>query len=221
MVARLRAAARERGLKLTHVPDLAGVSRSHFWDVMAGRKNPTVRWLVKITSPLQCEPADLLGGPAPPRAVPSRIRENHRVPLLSLRPSAGGFTEPEEVESLGEVKVPSRREVKQGMFAATVSGRSMEPTIPDGAICLFRPMDGRDPNGKRVLVQLRDARDPETGGRYTLKRFKVVGRRAGQVTRIRLEPLNREHKAMVLQEDPMSQLTVVAEFLEVLVPPAR
>jgi len=219
MVARLRAAARERGLQLTHVPDMAGVSRSHFWDVMAGRKNPTLGWLARVASALQCEPADLLAGPVH-RLPPPRIRESRKVPLLSLRASAGGFTEPEEVEPAGYVHASSRRVVKPGMFAAAVSGKSMEPTIRDGSICLFRTMEGKDPNGKLVLVQLRDAKDPETGGSYTLKRFRVT-RRGGRVTRVRLEPINRDYKPMVLHEDPMRHLSVVAEYVEVLVPPAR
>ena len=207
-------------MHLTHVPDMAGVSRSHFWDVMAGRKNPTLGWMARVASALQCEPADLLAGPSP-RPVTSRARESRQVPLVSLRASAGGFPESEEVKPAGYINAPSRREVKEGMFAAVVSGRSLEPTIRDGSICLFRPMEGRDPNGKLVLVQLRDAKDPETGGAYTLKRFKVTSRRGGQITRVRLEPVNRDYKAMVLEEDPMRQVSVIAEFLEVLVPPPR
>ena len=58
------------------------------------------------------------------------------------------------------------------MFVAQVVGKSMEPAIPDGSYCLFRaPVEGTR-QGKTVLVQLRDATDPETGQRYTVKRYE-------------------------------------------------
>ena len=217
-MAQVRASAAARGVQLTHVPDLAGVSRSHFWDVLAGRKSPTVAWLSKVAVALRSEPSDLLAVTGRAALVPQVIRARKRVPLMSVRAAAGAFTEPEAVEPDGYLNARTRRTIKQGMFAAAVSGRSMEPLIRDGAICLFRPMEGRAPDDKVVLLQLRDARDPETGGRYTVKRFKVAGRRDGRISRVRLEPVNREFQAIVLEEDPMRQLTPIAEFLEVLVP---
>jgi SOS-response transcriptional repressor LexA len=217
LVTSVRAAAKARGVQLTHVPDLAGVSRSHFWDVLAGRKSPTVAWLSKVAVAVRRDPADLLSGNTPSAPAPT-ARASKRVPLVSVRAAAGAFTEPEAVEAAGYITAPTRRAIKPGMFAAAVSGRSMEPLIRDGAICLFRPMEGRDLDGTVVLFQLRDARDPESGGRYTVKRFKVVGRRDGRISRVRLEPINREFQAIVLEEDPMRQLTPIAEFLEVLVP---
>jgi SOS-response transcriptional repressor LexA len=220
-VTQVRGAAKARGVQLTHVPDLAGVSRSHFWDVLAGRKSPTVAWLTKVASALRSEPSDLLAvnGHQAPMPLVSRTRK--RVPLMSVRAAAGAFTEPEAVEPAGYLNVRTRRTIKQGMFAVAVSGRSMEPLIRDGAICLFRPMEGRDPDGRVVLLQLRDARDPESGGRYTVKRFKVLARSGRRITRVRLEPINREFKSMVLDEDPERELKVIAEFLEVLVPADR
>jgi len=218
LVINVRAAAKARGVQLTHVPDLAGVSRSHFWDVRAGRKSPTVAWLTKVAVALRCEPSDLLGGTGPAAPVTAIARGSKRVPVESVRAAAGAFTEPEAVEAAGYIDAHTRRIIKPGMFAAAVSGRSMEPLIRDGAICLFRPMEGRDPDGKVLLLQLRDARDPESGGRYTVKRFRVVGRIGGRISKVRLEPINREFQAIVLEEDPMRQLTLIAEFLEILVP---
>ncbi|HVE86656.1 MAG TPA: LexA family transcriptional regulator [Myxococcales bacterium] len=222
-MARIRAASKAPGVQLTHVPDLAGVSRSHFWDVLAGRKSPTVTWLTKIAVALRCEPAELLSamGTKFPAPAPSAGRNSAKVPLVSVRAAAGAFTEPEAVEASGFITARTRRVIKPGMFAAAVSGRSMEPLIRDGSICLFRPMKGKDPENRVVLIQLRDATDPESGGRYTVKRFKVAGRRDGRISRVRLDPANREFKPILLEEDPMRQLTVIAEYLEVLVPGPR
>ena len=217
LVTQVRAAAKARGVQLTHVPDLAGVSRSHFWDVLAGRKSPTVSWLTKVAVALRYAPSDLLGGGKPAVAIAPVARRGKKVPLVSVRAAAGAFSEPEAVEPDGYIYAHTRRTIKSGMFAVPVSGRSMEPTIRDGSICLFRRMDGREPDNRILLLQLRDSRDPESGGRYTVKRFKVVGRAGGRITKVRLEPINREFKPIVLEEDPMRQLTAVAEFLEVLV----
>jgi SOS-response transcriptional repressor LexA len=216
LVIQVRAAAKVRGVQLTHVPDLAGVSRSHFWDVLAGRKSPTVSWLTKVAVALDYEPHDLLGGIglAPPLAIITR--KGKKVPLVSMRAAAGAFSEPESVEPAGFINASTRRVIKPGMFAAAVSGRSMEPLIRDGSICLFRP-GVKVLEDKVLLLQLRDARDPESGGRYTVKRFKAAGRSGERVTKVRLEPINRSFRPIVLEEDPMRQLTVIAEFLEVLV----
>jgi len=212
LVERVRALAKAKGLQLSHVPDLAGVTRSHFWDVLGSRKSPTLAWLSKVAEALSCEPWELLfGGPR----LPPPPAEGHHVPLMSLSVAAGGFTESTEVVQIGWVTVPPEREVKEGMFAATVSGKSMEPLIPAGSTCLFRPLEDRDPDGRVLLVQLRGAQDPETGGRYTVKKLRVA-RREEQVWQVRLEPLNRDFEALELEEDPMSQLLPVAELVEVL-----
>jgi SOS-response transcriptional repressor LexA len=220
LVAQVRTAAKTRGVQLTHVPDLAGVSRSHFWDVLAGRKSPTVAWLTKVATALRSEPSELLSLNGRPVAM-APMRASKRVPLVSVRAAAGAFSEPEAVEPAGYLHAPTRRAIKPGMLALPVSGRSMEPLIRDGSICLFRPMEGRDPDGKVVLLQLRDARDPENGGRYTVKRFKVLARSGRRITRVRLEPINKAFAPMTMTEDPDRELKVLGEFLEVLVPGAH
>ena len=54
------------------------------------------------------------------------------------------------------------------MFVAQVRGKSMEPVIPDGAYCLFRPAPQGSRNGLRVLVM--DEGGAPNGGHYTLNR---------------------------------------------------
>jgi hypothetical protein len=95
-------------------------------------------------------------------------------PLVPLKAAAGAFGDPQHIEDDGFewVAVESRHRLRPGMFVAQVVGKSMEPAIPDGAWCLFRaPVEGTR-QGKTVLVQLRDATDPETGQRYTVKRYE-------------------------------------------------
>jgi hypothetical protein len=105
------------------------------------------------------------------------------------------------------------------MFIAQVVGKSMEPVIPDGSWCLFRaPIEGSR-QGKTVLVQLRDATDPETGQRYTVKRYesiKIAKGDAWQHERITLKPVNPSFEPIVLTGVDASELELVAEVLQVL-----
>ena len=144
------------------------------------------------------------------------------VPLVPLKAAAGAFGDPQHIEDDGFewVAVESRHRLRQGMFVAQVVGKSMEPAIPDGAYCLFRaPVEGTR-QGKIVLVQLRDATDPETSQRYTVKRYESEKATQDDGTsrhlRIVLKPLNPEFKPIVLTVDDEGTVDVVAELVEVL-----
>ena len=105
------------------------------------------------------------------------------------------------------------------MFVAQVVGKSMEPAIADGAWCLFRsPVEGTR-QSKTVLVQLRDATDPETGQRYTVKRYKSEKAKKDDSWRhenITLEPVNPDFEPIVLTGADDDEFQVVAELVEVL-----
>ena len=105
------------------------------------------------------------------------------------------------------------------MFVAQVVGKSMEPAIPDGSYCLFASPVSGTRQGKTVLVQLRDTTDPETGQRYTVKRYeseKIKDGNAWRHARITLKPVNPDFAPIVLTGADEGQLQVVAEFVEVL-----
>jgi SOS-response transcriptional repressor LexA len=170
-------------------------------------------------------------GEAPtPRALPPRLRivepdpEKRYVtcvPLVPLKAAAGAFSDPQHVEADGFewVAVETRHRLRPGMFVAQVVGKSMEPTIPDGAYCLFRaPVEGTR-QGKTVLVLLRETTDPETSQRYTLKRYASEKARAGDSwyhEKITLKPVNPDFEPIVLTGADEGQLQVVAEVVEVL-----
>ena len=104
------------------------------------------------------------------------------------------------------------------MFVAQVVGKSMEPAIPDGAYCLFAaPVEGTR-QGKTVLVQMRDAADPESGERYTVKRYeseKVGDGDSWQHTTITLNPVNVDFEPIIVTGTDEGQLQVIAEVVEV------
>ena len=107
-------------------------------------------------------------------------------------------------------------------FVAKVLGRSMEPAIPDGCWALFRLFPGGAAptttilGGRRVVVQLREAADPEHGGGYTLKRWHVVKLGSdGGVEEIELRPDNPDFKPMRMRRAD-GEIRAITEFLEVV-----
>jgi hypothetical protein len=91
--------------------------------------------------------------------------------------------------------------------------------IPDAAYCLFAaPVTGTR-QGKTVLVQMRDATDPETGERYTVKRYESETAEDGDYwrpTRITLKLNNPEYAPIEFTGTDVGQIQVVAEIVEVL-----
>ena len=143
------------------------------------------------------------------------------VPLVPLEAAAGAFSDPQYVEDNGWewVSTDTRRRLRPGMFVARVVGHSMEPTIPNGAYCLFTAPVAGTRHGKTVLVQLRDALDPDTGERYTVKRYeseKVRDDDSWRHSTVTLKPLNPNYSPIVLYDVEEQQIQVVAEFVEVL-----
>ena len=164
------------------------------------------------------------------RLVASRadVRDGTCVPLVPLAAAAGAFGDPHAVPDQSEwewVEVETARSLRPGMFVARVLGHSMEPNIPDGAYCLFAsPVTGTR-QGKTVLVQLRDGIDPDTGERFTVKRYrsqKATGAEGWRHVRIELEPTNPDFAPIELTTDDEDSVTVVAELVEVIgtTPPA-
>jgi SOS-response transcriptional repressor LexA len=69
------------------------------------------------------------------------------------------------------------------------------------------------------LVQLREAADPETGERYTVKRYESKKAKVGDSWRhekITLKPLNPDFNPIILTDTDAGQLQVIAKLVEVL-----
>lgn len=164
-------------------------------------------------------------GTKPPPVVVEAVAPHEEyqtaVPVHDLAAPAGTFGEQQSPTSVGWMRVEVGRQLTSDMFVAKVLGHSMEPGIPDGSWCLFRAFSTGAPppmalDGRRVVAELRDSSDPDTGGAYTLKRWRVAGRSiGGEVTTVTLSPDNPAHKALHLTPAD-GDLRVVAEFLEVV-----
>ena len=144
------------------------------------------------------------------------------VPLVPLRAAAGAFGDPHAIPDESEwdwVEIDTARSLRPGMFVAQVVGKSMEPRVPDGAYCLFAsPVTGTRQD-RTVLVQLRDAVDPDTGERFTVKRYrseKTADEDGWRHVRIVLEPVNPEFAPIELKTEDEGSVAVVAELVEVI-----
>ena len=152
-------------------------------------------------------------------------RENRYVtcvPLVPLKAAAGECGDPHELLARWDrewVALDTARRFRQGMFVAQVAGRSMEPKIPDGAYCLFAgPVTGSR-QGRTVLVRTQDEIDPETGERFTVKRYrseKTEDENGWRHVEIRLEPLNTDFDPIILTTDHEAGVKVMAELVEVI-----
>lgn len=159
-----------------------------------------------------------------PAMVPMELRKPYRncIPVYNLRVAAGTF---------GEFQVPDPDEVtwveppegvipSMDLFIAQVVGESMNRVIPNGAWCLFRMNPAGSRDHKIVLLQLRDYRDPEHGGAYTVKRYLRVGRAAGAdelVGVIRVRPQSNDPRFVPLEvAEHEDTIRVIAELVRVL-----
>jgi SOS-response transcriptional repressor LexA len=144
------------------------------------------------------------------------------VPFYELAAAAGAFgpeeAAPDPDAASAWIRVEGMR-VSKDMFALRVVGHSMEPRIPDGAICLFRGGEALagTRQGRIVLVALRDSVDPETAGRLTVKqywsekRFDEDGNL--QHVRIELRPLNPDFAPIVITQVEEESLRVLGEWV--------
>jgi hypothetical protein len=93
----------------------------------------------------------LFPGPLTPSPPPTSRFTTH-VPVYDLTAAAGFWGPESQPEEIGWTEVPGVA-LKPGMFVARVTGTSMEPLIPDGSWCLFRPCPAGSREGRIVLVQ--------------------------------------------------------------------
>jgi len=138
------------------------------------------------------------------------------LPRYSLAVAAGKFLENREVGLEGWEEAPSGLHPSPTMFVANIVGRSMEPRIPDGSLCVFRAGVTGSREGRLVLVEYLGG---GTNDRHTVKRYRSVKEQSPDGswthTSIRLEPLNAEFDAWQLSPEE-DRFRIVAEFVQVL-----
>lgn len=160
-------------------------------------------------TPTDSFPHPLLENP-PPAA-----RHTTHIPVYDLTASAGFWGPESAPEEIGWTEVPGVA-VKPGMFVARVTGTSMEPLIPDGSWCLFRPCPAGSREGRIVLVQFASLGAGENGGRFTVKKYhseKTVTADGWRHDRIQLLPLNPAFEPIEIEPEEAEDLLIVGEYV--------
>jgi SOS-response transcriptional repressor LexA len=150
------------------------------------------------------------------RLYRENVNSNGAVPVVRLSAAAGGLSEEQlPGELVGSVDPPPGVRPAPGMFVARVVGRSMEPLIPDGSLCLFRPHGGGSRNGQKLLIQKLGSSD-ETA-QFTVKVYRSEKRvnedGSWEHQTIRMIPLNPEFEEWNLTPE---EFRVIGEFVAVL-----
>lgn len=161
--------------------------------------------------------------PSPPFVDAPRPRKQVDVPtiipLIGLDVAAGGFDGSRVDRGTRWVRPRTARKLHAGCFVARIVGRSMEPTLPDGAWAIFTRRVSDNPRGKIVIAQYGGLVDADTAASYTVKRFRAVPTQRGADTRwseVHLEPDNRSFAPIVVRGARLGDLSIVAELVEVL-----
>jgi transcriptional regulator with XRE-family HTH domain len=237
---RIKALRQARGLTQDAVAEALGIAVKNVQRLEAGRQNLTLKTLAHIADVLDVEPHELLkGGAVTPtdaqislkRALRGLARLGHGVfaadappprggvPVMSLQAAASRFGGARNVEVSAWLRLKGARQSQlAGRFAAQVTGRSMIPTVPSGALALFRSPVVGPLEGRVVVAELRDHSDPETGGAYVLKRVGSVELRAQGGLQLQLRSDNPEFAPLLVDAEDSSELRIIAELERVLWP---
>jgi len=126
------------------------------------------------------------------------------IPLYSLRAACGYFIDGEMVDSEGYIDASGLgfKPNRDRHFAIHAKGRSMEPKINDGDICVFEWYKGGSREGDIVLTECPDV-DPDTGCCYTIKKYhseKVGTDGNWEHSKVELKPLNSDYESIVLND---------------------
>lgn len=159
------------------------------------------------------------------RNVHPPVRRFHtHLPLYAVEAAAGRWGPERDVAPEPEDWLeapPNLRRLTEDMFLARVTGRSMEPLIPDGSLCVFR--GGASLAGSRGGKRLLIANFADTGDqRFTVKVYESVKRPVGEDrsegSRVILHPLNPAYPSWELDYDPSDaessgRIRVIGEFV--------
>lgn len=225
--------ARRRALGLTQeaLADRLELAVKNVQRIEAGAQNLTLASLERIARALETSAATLFGeeddAPLPmletlknagfqvrSASAPGR-RAKHAIPVTTIVAAAGALSGgARTIEAFAWVTLPRKGGPPPGQFIAVIDGRSMEPRVEHGAICLFGP-PGPPPYRSRIfLVGHAAVADTGLEGPFALKQIESRKLRDGQ-TRLTLRSLNPEYPPVVVDDD----LRILAELVDVLVKP--
>jgi superfamily II DNA or RNA helicase/SOS-response transcriptional repressor LexA len=142
------------------------------------------------------------------------------IPLYDFYAAAGGFSEMQDEKEYNLIPVPERY-ATDDYFACRVIGESMNKTIPNNSICIFRKNVIGSRSGKILLIENRDNYDPDFNSAFTVKTYsseKTITEEGWQHNSIVLKPnsYDSNFKNIVLGEESAKEMRIIGEFVKVL-----
>lgn len=142
------------------------------------------------------------------------------IPVYSIRAACGRFEDEENAEIEGWIDVSQKSiKISKDLFIIHAKGDSMEPTIHDGDLCVFKWYDGSDIQDSIVLTQL-SANDSDYDGLYTIKKFHAENSfdPYGHINnnKIELRSLNPKYHTITLGASTDNDLKTIGIFIKTL-----
>lgn len=175
--------------------------------------------------------SELSGQPVIEDEVGDLEKYTTHLPIHSLKAAAasepagewGPDAQEQMIETLGWIRVSSRRRLNSRMFVAQIEGHSMDDGrsgLVDGGYAIFELW----PSGTKQLLSVLvrgSFRDPETGS-YAVKKYVADQRdaegRHHQINLVSLNPDKERYPDIELQVEDEEALTVVAKVIQPLSP---
>lgn len=152
--------------------------------------------------------------------IDERLKYVEWLPFYEMRAACGYFGDGEPVEESGWVKVDGVGRLNRNLFVVRASGQSMEPTIHDGDLCVFKLNPAGSRQGKILLVQHRSYFDVDNAGAYSIKKYfsKKTFDEFGnwEHEKIVLMPLNSDYNPIEIECNEDNEFQVIGELIKVL-----
>jgi phage repressor protein C with HTH and peptisase S24 domain len=145
----------------------------------------------------------------------------HFIPFYDFYAAAGSFSEMQFEKDFSLIELPDSLKYNNDYFACKIIGESMNRTIPNGSICLFKAYTGGSRNGKIVLVENIDIQDQDFNSAFTIKTYsseKIVTEEGWEHNSIILRPNSFDslYQNIIINEENGEKMRVVGEFVKIL-----
>jgi superfamily II DNA or RNA helicase/HKD family nuclease/SOS-response transcriptional repressor LexA len=153
--------------------------------------------------------------------IPETITDSkNTIPFYDFYAAAGNFSEMQDEKEYNLIHVQERY-ASDDYFACRVIGDSMNKTIPNNSICIFKKNVTGSRNGKILLIENRDSFDPDFNSAFTVKTYsseKTITEEGYRHDSILLKPnsYDKSFKSIILDEESAKEMSVIGEFVKVL-----
>ncbi|MDC1504704.1 DUF3427 domain-containing protein, partial [Winogradskyella sp.] len=143
-----------------------------------------------------------------------------KIPLYNFYAAAGSFSEMQDEKEYNLTSVPERF-ASDDYFACRVIGESMNKTIPNNSICIFKKNVVGSRSGKILLIENRDSLDPDFNSAFTVKTYsseKTITEEGWQHNSIVLQPNSHDNsfESIIINEENSIDMRIIGEFVKIL-----